>query len=106
MRMNDQGFILLEVMLAMTVFVVGAAMVFQSFHTSLQVFRQARELYAGTLLIEGQSGQLQKTGRWASAVATDPRLGTLRWNWTEPDITLAWGEGKHANALHLRIHTH
>ncbi len=108
---EERGFILLEVMLSLVILIGGTLVIFQSYRSSLHAVRQTEEQYKASLLLEAHMEELEKTGRFDSSSVLDSLLGKITWQqdvregdpppWKEHQLTLAWGQGKHANSLTL-----
>jgi type II secretory pathway pseudopilin PulG len=107
----NQGFILLEAMLACAVLAGAALVVFQSYRSSLRTLEADRQLYRAALLLEERAGMREKGGNDDPEPLEDPILGPITWQedslqagdptWHMERMTLGWGEGSHAQNLEL-----
>ena len=108
---NPQGFLLLEVMLALAVLTGAILVVFQPCRSSLRVTRLNRQSYQAALLLEDHVEVLEKTGISDLEPLEDSLLGPVMWqqdilpgdnaSWHSQRLTLTWGDEPHAQHQEL-----
>lgn len=108
---RDEGYVLLEVMMAIVILVCGTLAVTESFRSTLRTNRESRGEYLAALRLEGKLLETEKIGRANLDPETDPDLGPLSWteatqpaatgDWTVHQLTMSWGQGQGSNQLEL-----
>jgi len=111
MKRPDEGYVLLEVMVALVVLLCGTLVVADSFRSTLRMDRQCQEMYQAALLLEARILEIEKTGQADISPVDEPGLGAVTWNQDvhETDVPgyrqwrlqMIWGQERKANQLEL-----
>jgi hypothetical protein len=111
---GHDGFLLMEVMLAMAVLTGAILVVFQSSRTAHRMVQEAQALYQASLRIEERISVREKTGEVNLEPSEDDVLGPVSWSmkvegerddvpWNYERYQMTWNGDLHANHLELAI---
>ena len=114
-RAACEGFLLLEVLLALAVLSGGIVLVFRAFSSSLRAARTSEARFQAALLVEGRLWDLEQLGHVETVESYDPILNrSVRWDlaalepqdadvsWRTWELTLVWKEGSREETFSLQ----